>query len=524
MKKTALAQSKHISLLQLFEKDFIKIYHHMIPSCKKDLLALVPTMFHKWYTTSLLQETVLTPANIISFDIQKKGEPQTVYAYTIAVNKNHTAAPKFSYRLLSYSLQHHPLLMDLQKLVEYCTPDISVDEDGFFFEEDKNNLLPLLSQQDTFYLEYLMLLAWELQLIQELPSLYINKIQSTPKGHTFFEGDTKKILLEAIDAGLSITADKFNLFMHMEEEFLTADTFRTYLSTGKDIDHIFIDLYSYVNVDIETVWNHSATQNVSKEESSILSSLFFLSIVLDKWFLTPFGTYFRIIQQLHCTPYRFVRTINNLANMLIVQSDVSMELFTPCTYYDLSPLGEALYADATEQKNMQVIPDSLTYTDIMAALSYNLNTQAIGEDITSSQTQHMIYTFKIKFAQDKRYWRTMEISSAISLAEMCRDISAAFSIDSAEDYTVIVKDKNNFPVIYRPAHSKKSVNKAEQTLLENLHLKEKDIITFIPSNDRNSSLMLELISISFSNPHVIYPRIIKQSKWIPQEDVPDDLF
>ncbi len=524
MKKTALAQSKHITLLQLFHAEFEGVYRHMVPSCKKELLDLVPTMFNKWCFTSLLKETVLTPANIIAIDIKKQMEPQTVYAYTIKVNQRQSGNPKFSYELTSYSLHQHPLLIDLQQLVEYCTPDIPVDDDGFFFQEDKENLLSMLSQHDTFYLDYLTILAWELNLIQEIPSLYANKIQGTKKREYFFKQNSKKALLETIDAGLAIAADKFNLHMHLDEEVLSGDIFRTYLHNGQDIDQIFIDLYSYIDVDIESVWTHSAANQISEDESSILSSLFFLSIVLDKWFLTPFGTYFRIIHPLHCTPYRFVQTMNNLSNMLIMQADVSMELFTPCTYYGLSPLGEALYPNEITQKNIQAIPSSLTFADIMAALSYNLNTQAVNESISLVQMPNAVYTFKIKFASDKRYWRIMEVLSATSLKELCHDICTAFAMENVEDYTIIVKDHNEFPVIYSPAHSKKSVNKAENFLLVELNLKEKDILTFTPTPNGYPALVLELMKIGSNNPYVIYPRITKQSKLISQQDIRDDLF
>ena len=40
-----------------------------------------------------------------------------------------------------------------------------------------------------------------------------------------------------------------------KDKLLTKDVFHPYLNSEQDLDHIFIDLYHYVNVDIEEIRN-----------------------------------------------------------------------------------------------------------------------------------------------------------------------------------------------------------------------------------------------------------------------------
>lgn len=524
MKNKNLSQSKHIELLQLFHTEFEKVYRHMVPASKKELLALVPTLFKKWYFSSLIKETVLTPGNIVSFDLKKKTTPQTVYAYNLRVDKKQKGNTKYHYELTAYSVWDHPILKDLQILIDYCTPAAAMDGYGFFLPEEKQILLDSISQQDIFYLDYLTSLAWELNLLKNIPSLHSQKIQSTSESTAFFEQDSKEALLQVVDAALSLTAQNFNAHMHLDQDILTKDTFRPYLNSQQDIDHIFINLYQYVDIHIEDIWDKASSNDLTDEESSILSSLFFLSILLDKWFLTPFASYFHIIQPLHSTPFRFLRTVNNLATMLIMKTDVSMEIFVPCSYYHLSPIGDALFPDGLSKKNMQTIPSKLSFEDVMEAVSNHFTLQLVDETLQIHLEPEPVYTFKVKFSKNKHHWKKIEVLANNSLSEFCGDICAAFGFEEIDDYTLIGKDHNDYPIRYSPKHSKKAVNKAENFTLAELKLMDKDKLTFIPTMDRRDALEFEVINIGTTNPYVTYPRVIRQSKMLTESDPLDTVF
>ena len=79
---------------------------------------------------------------------------------------------------------------------------------------------------------------------------------------------------------------------------------------------------------------------------------------------------------------RFFSLVNTLAALVLMERNLGAELFTPSTYYNLTPLGAELFADPdTELRNRQKLPDTVPYDQIISALEKCLKSTPPGSKL-----------------------------------------------------------------------------------------------------------------------------------------------
>ena len=161
-------QLRHEDLLQLFTTEYEKYASRMDPEAMDGLWDIAPMVFSKWYYTALTGETILTPANIIHCDEE---DPKVEKAYVLHVDKKAAGMEKYSFHPVSYTLENHPILRDMQTILDACLPDCTVDENGFFLPEDRAELLQKITLPDGFYLEYLTRLCQQMGFFQKVPAM-----------------------------------------------------------------------------------------------------------------------------------------------------------------------------------------------------------------------------------------------------------------------------------------------------------------------------------------------------------------
>lgn len=139
---------QHAELLQLFTTEFEKYYRHMDAQTLRGLLRCAPMVFAKWYHTALAAETILTPANIVSSDLRNTKNTET--AYVLSIHNDAAGLEKYHFRLLTYCVDNHPLLTDLQILADFFLPRKQIISMLFiwvlcriFTNRQKKSLVPL---------------------------------------------------------------------------------------------------------------------------------------------------------------------------------------------------------------------------------------------------------------------------------------------------------------------------------------------------------------------------------------------
>ena len=522
MKPAKRIRPRHLPLLEMFLNEYEAMRQKMDAEAMPALLEIAPLIFGKWYHSALVAETILSPANIISKDLEKSGSCSE-FAYVLRTHPRKQGAGQYTFSLYEYSLEAHPLVEDMKTLVGFCYPDCRTDEQGFLLPQAREILLPRLSIPEGFYLEYLTRLAWLAGLLLPMPAIHTHKMQPSASCREFFAQGTAEIIRQLAETACALAAERFVCSMHLEDGVATPVFFRSCLETHMDVDKIFIDFYERVDVNILEIWQ-TPPGELSEDEHNVISSFLFTGIMLDKWFLTPMSMFFRLIRPLAFIPMRFFPLVNHVAAMLLMERNWGSEVFTPPAYYSLTALGKALFAvPEGAGENRQEMPESLPYEQILDAMEQEADVRR-RERAAMLKTVPEIVSMKVSLMQDDEVWKIIEAGSSISLHEFCLDLCAAFGMEGAENYMLSVPDRNGFPMEYSPAGSKRSVNKTAGLALRDLPLSAGMHLRLSPSPAGGGTLLLDILAQGEGNPFLIYPRICRQSRKVTEQEREDEMF
>ena len=526
MKTARPVKTKHAPLLGLFLNGYEEMRQKMDEPCRRPLLDIAPLAFGKWYYTTLAQETILSPANILSLDFD--AEDTTEYAYVMQTKPaeeqtDEEFVAEYSFSLLGYSTEAHPLVEDLQTLIRYCTPDRASDEHGLIRREEQADILAQLSTNSEFYLEYLTRLAWLHGLLIPMPSIHTKRMRPSAECEGFFSQSTEDILFQLAETACTLTAERFSETMELEDGIATTDFFYQLLQKHQEVDKIFVDFYKRVDVDIEKIWQ-TPPDKLTKEEHAIASSFLFTGIMLDKWFLTPMSVFFRFIRPIAFTPVRFFNLVNNLAALVLMQHNLGSELFTPPTYYSLTKIGMALFSTEEDKGiDRQKMPTSVPYEQLVAAVQQE-NEFRIQERMFLMEIVPDVLSIKVSQKKDEELWKVLEVGQDMDVHVLCKDLCAAFCMEEQADYLLSVPDRNGFPVEYSARGSKRSLNKANGKDLQDLPLSVGTKMQLFPTQMKGNGLILEIIDKGKGNPYILYPRVTAQSEKIIELEKIDEIF
>lgn len=526
MKTEKPVQPKHAPLLGLFLNPYETMRQKMDAPCRRPLLDIAPLAFGKWYYAALAGDTILSPSNILSLDLES--DDSTEYAYvmrTIPAEEQSDAefTSEYQFSLLGYSGKSHPLVEDLRLLVDYCSPDRAADKEGFLLPEERQAVLSQLTLNTDFYLEYLTRLAWLHGLLVPMPAIHTNRIRPAAECESFFAQPTEDILFQLGETACALAAERFTETMDLENGIATPDFFYGFLQSHQEVDRIFIDFYRRVDVNIEEIWK-TPPELLNDEERSIVSSFLFTGIMLDKWFLTPMSLFFRFIRPIAFTPVRFYTLVNNLSALVLMQHNLGSELFTPPTYYSLTKLGKSLFVTAEDiGTDRQKMPVSLPYEQLLAAVQQEAELR-MRERMILMEVVPDVLSLKVSLTKDESLWKILEVGQDMDLHLLCRDLCAALCMEETADYLLSVPDRNGFPMEYSARGSKRSVNKANGIALQELSLSVGSRLLLYPAHPKGGGLSLELLERGKGNPYLIYPRVTAQSEKILELEQADELF
>lgn len=522
MKPARRIRPRHLPLLGLFLNEYEAMRQKMDAETLPALLEIAPLIFGKWYYTALAADTILSPANIISKDLEKSGS-HSEFAYILRTYPKKKGAEQYAFSLYEYSLEAHPLVEDLKTLVGFCYPDCMTDEQGFLLPQAKEALLPSLSLADHFYLEYLTRLAWFQGLLLPMPAIHTHKMQPSAECRTFFAQSTAEILEQLGETACGLAAERFAFSMNLEEGVATPDFFLSCLEKHMDVDSIFVDFYRRVEVDIMEIWQTPPSE-LSEDGNAVISSFLFTGIMLDKWFLTPMSMFFRFIRPLAFVPMRFFPLVNHVAALILMERNWGSEVFAPPAYYSLTALGEALFAAPEGAgEDRQKMPEALPYEQLLGAVEQEADVR-LRERMAMMQSAPEIVSMKVSLVQDEEIWKIIETGNHISLHEFCLDLCAAFGMEDEENYMLSVPDRNGFPMEYSPAGSKRSINKTTGLALRDLPLAAGKHLRLSPSPSGGGTLLLDIMAQGKGSPFLIYPRICRQSKKVTEQEREDETF
>lgn len=507
MKQQLILNPDIADFLDIFKENFHKIYRHFDRSHKQRLLHYTPVLFKRWCYSTLYDETILSPANVIGALYGNN----TVVGVSIHLPEDSKTITTATFSLELYTENKHPIIADLQCLLNFCQPSAELDQNGQLINKC---IRTKLSLEDPFYLDFLMKVAYQLMLLEKLPSIYTSQIQMTSYAKAFFQQDHNVCLHKIIDTAIAICADQLSRTFYSLKLQVTKEMILHYLTDIEQMDDIFEKIYTKIGIDPEKIWKLSQLDTLTDTDSFLLSTTFYLGILLDRWFISPFGSYLKLIQPLYFNAFDFVEEMNHLCSNYSTSYDPVVDLFYPCTYYHLTSLGIQLLCPYKQLAEFQQLPNIPDIPNLAAAIRSKI---ALEEADSKKNKllfpEEQILTCKIKYQNNKRFWKILEIQDNCSLDTLSTEINLAFSFDHDYNYSFSFDHAGEFV-----SDQLKGFQKASKATLKQLHLNEGQIFTYETEFNPSFKLEIEITKISQKKSGILYPRILKQSKWITEEE------
>ncbi len=512
MKQKNTADPRHASLLRIFQEKYDAALREQDASRRSKLLAAAPLFFCKWFTSALVENTILSPANILSTD-QTEENAELAYVLRQLSSAEQVDGTAYRLELYQYSLREHPLIEDLKALVAFCTPVRTTDAGGLLLSAEAGELLEQLSLKDEFYLEYLTRLAWMQGLFVPMPAIHTKCLQPSAQCREFFAQSTAEILLQLGDTACALAAERFSESMQLEEYTLEPDFFRNCLDGPKHTDSIFVDFYESFDIDIAATWQTPISE-LSADQHDIIASFLYAGMLLDKWFTTPMGSFFHFIRPIHFSPLQIGSMLRQMAEQTAEEENLRPLLFSPPAYYSLTPLGEALFEDrqAGTEADIQKILQAAAFEEIMEVALVELEKHKKEEQ----EAKHAVDVLSIRVTsfQDPELWEVIEADLNMPLHDFCRELAMVLYPQDDPDYLLSLPDSNRFPVEYSAVGSKRSVNKTNDKTLRNLLHLLPDIdeqFFFYPTSDKSIAFTLMLKGCRIDFDDLILPRVTARS-------------
>lgn len=498
-------------ILNNFSTDFNYIYKKITGRQRKEIAYLAPSIFVRWYYSAIFAETILSPATIIESQSENIVKSEGFYSYCLHENNLSGDELSFSFKKEFYSIENHPIYNDIYILADYITPTLNINNDFSLKESDIHKLQFRLSISDKYYVTYLFSIMIKIGIIKSIPSLYDTYIQ-IDRNNDYWNMSANDKFDIIIKYSSQYCADILNQEFSYDLCQITSETIIEFASKPLSIDDMFIRIFGNIGIDLDYLWHKSDNDELSEDESSILSSIFYMGILMDKAFIFVFGHYLRIIRPIYSFPIKFKEVINSLFNAITIDGEIDLEIFLPCTTYTLTPLGRIYFDVSTKEKSTPPIPiDKISESIIIE----RANQLIVRERELAINKNKKIYTFKVILNRDINLWKKIEIEGTTNIEQLFSQLILIFALPQTLNYKFKVKSKSK---VKTNCISFDDANKFNNPNLkiDDFNPENKNNLFF--SMDNNITIDLNFVKIDKAINEFIYPRIIDQSKKLTENE------
>lgn len=326
-----LSEDKVISLLNKFYSAFFGIYQNENFLNKNIYARCCDSLFKQWYYSAVVGNTTITPAQIVEYL-----NPNSV-AYRIK-NSDYKNEKILNYKKIDYSLESHPITYDFKNILSLGKNSIQFDTIGKLVNISKIELNELLSNTEDSYVFYLLELAMEMKLVTTIPSIGVTTFQSTDNANDVLKMDNRKLLNFMLDGAYELTKNKIIVNNVGKKEHI-----KKWITEFTEVDKVMRFLMELEN-----------GKNYTDDEFSMF--LLEMGILFDKYFLTPYGYYFKLINPYYGMPFDMVNEFMFIDSLAEDYGEIYLEdyediMYSPCTSYSLSKLGREYYEKHSLEKN-----------------------------------------------------------------------------------------------------------------------------------------------------------------------------
>lgn len=538
----------YVSILNsLFNTGFIDAYKSANPRRRKRVLPYLHAIHRRWYHATLIENTPFSPANLMEalcrhFQI----EPDS---YIVPQLRTPSKVTGVDLVVLPYTIANHPVITDMKKLVDYCSPHIDLCEEGGFSDRQSLELAKSLSLNDPHYASFLLEVAMLMKLLTKMPSLYVNRMQIS-KTNKVMELKNHEILNKIIDASISLAAHGLKISIPMPEHIFTESFIKGLLTKPMETDDIFARVFETMGYDLDELLDIASMPMADDMEldledlgidMEILSGTFVMGILLDRFFFTPFGHFLRLIRPMYALPFDFDGEISDYAKVCEDPEEAFVAFFAPCSSYTLTDLGLEVLEVKPNAENYFNVTDNVPFESMMDTVFADEETISVFVDmarhlsplVLQGGTVGNIYTFRVRLVEDQSSWIHLQIPETSTLHQLYEEIAHLFELHPNNDYSFFHdKQENRFAEyttskkmnVKKPQNSRKSPKKTADTPLTELdfdHMKFMILTAFnqaAPFSKTSPIIRLDLERLNEKDPEhgLMYPRVSRVSTTMRQ--------
>ncbi len=509
-------------LNDVFTNVFESQYRQLKKTGKTKLIKYAESIYRRWFYSALFEETILSPANLV-YTLNNKCEPARFIVPTNAPLST-KVFKGFECKFNEYMLDDHLVTHDLEMIVTKAPTTMSLRQDGRVDAAQEEIFLKELSLHDPFYIQYLVAVGLELKLFEKLPAIYTHLVKVSDDCG-FFKQSRRAQFEKIVDATIDISTDRLNNLLPTDKQLFDKRTVKEFLINPLTVDEIFQEVYAELGIILEEIWEMEF-EELDELDNMVLSSTYILGIVIDKWFLTPFGHYLKLIRPLYTLPYKFSEELAFICDeALEKEDDIITTLYAPCSQYAVTSLGCDYFQIPENKEDEQVLTDSIPIEKIIHTIVDNIENNNMNTDSLPTEETKMIFEIKIKMIKNKSYWKVLEILSTNTLHDLHIEICKYFDLSFENKYSIFLDSKRNpFTEYTSPEKKKNAAKKSNKANIEELNLEVKQKLIYIVDTDDlrfeplaefvgNTGLELEILNIKNASTGVIYPRVSKISKY-----------
>lgn len=322
-----------------FLSEFEYVYKNIKIPDKTCVLKYVSHLFRKWFYSTLIDDTVITPCSIAEYG----GKINSVYP--IIKNKSISRLGSISINNVEYSLDNHPICNDFRIIINRFMSGVPLDFNmSMDFEDIKK--CKNLSDFDSNYITYIIMLGFDLGYIEKMSSVGVEMYCASKKSTELKDISNRELLNLLVKTAVKITVTYLYDGFFGETCNINEDMVYSWLKKPVTIDKIFESVYGDLDLGIA---DDIAFEDMEDFEREITAKMYARGMDIDKWFITPFGYYFRFIDSTYMYEFSFYDEIVFLINAITTYEAIEDELvidsaiYSPCTLYKISRLGAEFF-------------------------------------------------------------------------------------------------------------------------------------------------------------------------------------
>ncbi|MCL2664429.1 MAG: hypothetical protein FWE82_02340 [Defluviitaleaceae bacterium] len=509
-----------------FESSFGDIYRKSSKKNRVMLLPYISNIYRRWLYSSLIEGTVLTPANLVeALNHDNARTPDSLPAVALKNSQNYSG---MTFEVRECTLEHHPVVSDFKKFLRFYHPDIELSPDDFMDIGDLIRASENLSLRDPHYADYLFQIALDMGYLVKIPSVYSNRAQTAPGYESRLNAPDIKLLAEIVMATISNASCMIVGLMQLPETAFTESFLLSILKKPMWLDDIYSHVYGKLGINFFDGDGSQADR--SSVNAAAASGSFLMGVVLDKFFFTPFSYYLQLIRPIYPTPFDFENELRLFIDTPFDADELYTAFFTPCVQYHLTELGLILFNCVPDSENFLNVKMRLPFKPVFEQL-IKLQEQAeanIGDKKTADKNGQSgkIYEIRIKYEPNASLWLCIDVTEQTTLHRLYLELSAHFGLEPQGVYSFFADTTESpFTEYTSPQHARPT-KKTNATAMADLNFEVNHKFVLVTHPGRNllsrsakkrnpkciTRLALEIEKIKPKQLNRFYPSVTRLSK------------